>query len=236
MSRSTRRKAFETAALVAALVAASTAFNAAASIEGSPWTRVISGDAGEIVAAYGVAARGVPLFMTVANTRSGNRLVSTTTFVRGRHVLRIERIIDPIYGLKVNYMTRNETVSLHFETDPSTSDSVVVYTLPDGQTRTLWLNAERKTVIGDVAAIQKELAERSHILPLLREFDRQSGKIRSTLSRTGDKFMLRWPDGPCLDSCGAGCRLQCGIECTIEPTCTICMAACGAGCLIGCSS
>jgi len=243
MSRVLRRKTIETVALVLAVVATSAVFNSSATTaqnritDRNPWSHVLSSEDGSVRAAFGSAGRGVPLFLTVATTVQEKRIVATTTYVRGKQTLRIERVYDQARGLDVTYSTRSEMVRLLVRQDPSSSETVVEYVFPDGDVRSVWLSPDRKTVSGDIESIQNDLLARCHFIPLLREFSRHRAALRGPISVAGDRYMMRVPSQPCLDECSYDCRYQCAFECAIGPfSCGICNFACAAGCAIGCSS
>jgi len=239
MRKPSRRIVLGAAALVALAVALSASFNSTAGVDLNPWTQVVLGDDGRVVAAAGAASPGVPLILTVSATQDQYRVTSTTTYVRGKESLRMERSYDAGGGLDVTYSTKAESVRLLVRHEEDTGETTAVVILPDGEVRSVTADSRGHVVAGDPRGWHQAILSRSHVVPLLREFEKHAGSLGGPVPESGNPLMWKIPDGDCLDTCAEGCKHQCAWECSVPLLiipCTSCQAACGAGCFIGCAS
>jgi hypothetical protein len=238
MTRCSRTIVYETAALVAAVAALSASFNSTAGVDLTPWNRIVTGNDGRVVAAAGAVSPGVPIVLTVSTSRDEYRTTSTTTYVRGNETLRMERSYDIDGGLDVSYSAKSESVRLLVRREPDTGETTAVVVLPDGEVRSLTADSGGHIVAGDPHGWHQAILAKSHVVPLLREFDKHAASLGGPVPESGNKLMYRIPDSGCLDACASGCKYQCAFECLspVPGPCEICNSACALGCFIGCAS
>jgi hypothetical protein len=239
MTDVSKRLVFEVVALVVVLIAVSTEFASPPGDSRSPWKEIAYDAEGRVMAARGYDAPEVPLALTVTSQKVGDRLIATTTFVRGKETLKMERIYDGTGDLDVTYSTGTEKVRLLVRRDPASEETEALVMLPDGEVRSIVVDASRGIVSGDPRGWHEAILAKTHMVPLVREFDRHAASLGGPVPMAGTILMWKVPDGGCLDSCSEGCKHQCAWECTatilIIP-CASCQTACMAGCFIGCAS
>jgi hypothetical protein len=205
----------------------------AAELASSPWTRVVYDDDGTVLKATGHGERRVPIGLSVSRERLDNRPGTTTTYVRGKETLRIERIYDPGRSLNVSFRTDLEQWSLSVLRDAVTGEALALYTLTDGVAYSLWVDEGGHVLSGDVESLRQALTAPSAIGRLLRHYVRDREPLRGHLPTSGEESWRVLPLVDCKDVCALGCPRQCAWECAIG-VCDICMISCAIGCAIGC--
>ena len=202
----------------------------------NPWDQVIYGSEGEVLAAHGRDSAGQRLVLTVATVEIGSRLIATTTYVRGKDTLRIERTYDPILGLEVTYSSGAERLLLTVRPETESGERSAVYTFPDGRVFPVVVDAEGNILQGNVRALREIVDAPGRIQALYRQYRKDADRLGGSVPEAGKAFMWRVPDAWCLDECATGCADQCRWECLSVLACGICKDACMLGCYIGCAS
>jgi len=202
----------------------------------NPWDQVIYGSKGEVLAAHGRDASGQHLALTVATVEIGSRLIATTTYVRGKDGLRIERTYDPILGLEVTYSSGAERLLLTVRPETESGERSAVYTFPDGRVFPVVVNAGGRILQGEIHALREAMDAPGRIQALYRQYRKDADRLDGPIPEAGRPFMWKVPDAWCLDECALGCADQCRWECLSLLACGICKEACMMGCFIGCAS
>jgi len=233
-----RQAWFVVIALMVALGQGSPALAERDAPSGRPWTQLLYGERGEIKLAIGRSADRKPLRLKVETVTADDHVIATTVYSHGARNLSIERLYRQDGGFEVRYASGDEVLSVAMEPDLENGGSFVVYTMHDGESLPFKLGHDGRILSGDVRHLREMMESSKLALPLLKHYKKRAALLGGLIPDAGDPFMLRFPDGSCLDECSWGCRLQCAWECSFSwlPMCAICNTACGTGCLIGCAS
>lgn len=210
---------------------------AAAPPDPMPWLHVIRGEGGQVLAATGRDATRTAVALTVATAKNGEATTATTTYVRGRAALKIDRTYDAAAGLTVIYATERERMSLEVRQDPATGDTMARYTMPEGSVYEARVDLAGNVSGCDLGELRIALQAEGGVRGLLRHYQKDVKVFEGSVPEAGSYFMWQIPSADCLDACGAGCAKQCAWECLIPGmiVCATCKVSCAAGCYIGCA-
>jgi hypothetical protein len=199
-----------------------------------PWDQAIHDNEGRLLAAHGRDKTGEPIALSSTTETSGDRFVTRTTYQKGRKSLKIQRSFEGDRGLDTIYETDTERLLISVAHDELTSESLVVYVMPDGEVFSLWITDDGDVLSGDVNGLRRALKHPMEITRLLDSYIRDKEEFKGELPSAGETFLM--PLISCEDACALGCPQQCAFECLFGGiSCRICYIACGIGCAIGCS-
>jgi hypothetical protein len=199
-----------------------------------PWLDPVPAEAGHAFAAAGRGPDGTPFVLTVWGAAEGTRIARSTTFVRGRTALRIERIYRPEVGLEVTYMAGGERLSIASREDPAGGGLEMTWRLPGGKVIVLRHDRDGSGLRGDLGLLRSLLMEPRPLFSAMRGYAAASKRLRVPLAENVRFFPLRAPDAGCWAECASGCDEQCRLYCATVAACVICTGSCYAGCAIGC--
>ena len=199
-----------------------------------PWIDVLEDGRGEILAASGRGEDGVPFVVTVWRSSPGERIVRSTTFVRGGTALRIERVYEPEVGLEVTYAAGGERLCILARRAAVGGFIETIWILSDGEAITLRRNPEDGTIEGNVNLLRRSLREARTLSSTMSEFEGTRSRLVPSLAEGARLFPQKTLDLDCWSGCAGGCRRQCSNYCSDIVACEVCMNSCYAGCAIGC--